>query len=197
MCVCVCVCVWKTFSGFSPIFFSRNDVSGKRFREAEGEASPQSPPAGALLLKKKENNHGPTFSIRLSGSSLSGCARQRHPIAFQSFQDNSPFSFLDFASFLFTFFSCTLGVQACTTGRRSVLPAFSLGRPQGGSDLRCFPICRSVASRVHSRLLRASARSRCAARRRRLAGSGPLLSSAVACELSNVEDQLYDNLYHR
>ena len=56
---------------------------------------------------------------------MSGCARQRHPIAFQSFQYNSPFSFLDFASFLFTFFSCTLGVQACTTGRRSVFPAFS------------------------------------------------------------------------
>ena len=35
--------------------FSREyDASGKRFREAEGEASPQSPPAGALLLKKKE-----------------------------------------------------------------------------------------------------------------------------------------------
>ena len=136
-------------------------------------------------------NHGPTFSIRLSGSSLSGCARQRHPIAFQSFQYNSPFSFLDFASFLFTFFSCTLGVQACTTGRRSVLPAFSLCRPQGGSDLRCFPICRSVASRVHSRFLRGSARSRCAARRRRLAGSGPPLSSAVACELSKIEIQLY------
>ena len=35
--------------------FSREyDASGKRFREAEGEASPQSPPAGALLLKKKK-----------------------------------------------------------------------------------------------------------------------------------------------
>ena len=42
--------------GFPPIFFSRNDVSGKRFREAEGEASPQSPPAGALLLKKKNSS---------------------------------------------------------------------------------------------------------------------------------------------
>ena len=37
--------------------FSRNDASGKRFREAEGEASPQSPPAGALLLKKKEKKY--------------------------------------------------------------------------------------------------------------------------------------------
>ena len=35
--------------------FSREyDASGKRFREAEGEASPQSPPAGALLLQKKK-----------------------------------------------------------------------------------------------------------------------------------------------
>ena len=42
---------------------------------------------------------------------MSGCARQRHPITFQSFQYTSPFSFLDFASFLFTFFSCTLGVR--------------------------------------------------------------------------------------
>ena len=41
-----------TYVFFSTIFFSRNDVSGQRFREAEGEASPQSPPAGALLLKK-------------------------------------------------------------------------------------------------------------------------------------------------
>ena len=39
-----------TYVFFSTIFFSRNDVSGQRFREAEGEASPQSPPAGALLL---------------------------------------------------------------------------------------------------------------------------------------------------
>ena len=38
---------------FFLIFFSRNDVSRKRFREAEGEAFPQSPPAGAFLLKKK------------------------------------------------------------------------------------------------------------------------------------------------
>ena len=45
-----------TYVFFSTIFFSRNDVSGQRFREAEGEASPQSPPAGALLLllQKKE-----------------------------------------------------------------------------------------------------------------------------------------------
>ena len=43
-----------TYVFFSTIFFSRNDVSGQRFREAEGEASPQSPPAGALLLKKKK-----------------------------------------------------------------------------------------------------------------------------------------------
>ena len=44
-----------SFSTFTHVFylFSRNDASGKRFREAEGEASPQSPPAGALLLKKK------------------------------------------------------------------------------------------------------------------------------------------------
>ena len=35
--------------------FSREyDASGKRFGEAEGEASPQSPPAGALLLKKRK-----------------------------------------------------------------------------------------------------------------------------------------------
>ena len=38
---------------FFLIFFSRNDVSRKRFREAEGEASPQSPSAGAFLLKKR------------------------------------------------------------------------------------------------------------------------------------------------
>ena len=33
------------------IFFSRNDISGQCLRGAEGESSPQSPPAGALLLK--------------------------------------------------------------------------------------------------------------------------------------------------
>ena len=33
------------------IFFSRNDVSGQCLRGAEGESSPQSPPAGAFLLK--------------------------------------------------------------------------------------------------------------------------------------------------
>ena len=33
-------------------FFSRNDVFNQRFRGAEGESYPQSPPAGALLLKK-------------------------------------------------------------------------------------------------------------------------------------------------
>ena len=43
-----------TYVFFSTIFFSRNDVSGQRFREAEGEASPQSPPAGALLLLQKK-----------------------------------------------------------------------------------------------------------------------------------------------
>ena len=39
-----------------PLFhiFSRNDVSGQCLRGAEGESSPQSPPAGAFLLKKKE-----------------------------------------------------------------------------------------------------------------------------------------------
>ena len=47
-----------TYVFFSTIFFSRNDVSGQRFREAEGEASPQSPPAGALLLKKKKKKGG-------------------------------------------------------------------------------------------------------------------------------------------
>ena len=36
------------------IFFSRNDVSGQCLRGAEGESSPQSPPAGAFLLKKKK-----------------------------------------------------------------------------------------------------------------------------------------------
>ena len=38
-----------------PLFhiFSRNDVSGQCLRGAEGESSPQSPPAGAFLLKKK------------------------------------------------------------------------------------------------------------------------------------------------
>ena len=35
------------------IFFSRNDIFNQRFRGAEGESYPQSPPAGALLLKKK------------------------------------------------------------------------------------------------------------------------------------------------
>ena len=35
------------------IFFSRNDISGQCLRGAEGESSPQSPPAGAFLLKKK------------------------------------------------------------------------------------------------------------------------------------------------
>ena len=33
------------------IFFSRNDVSGQCLRGAEGESSPQSPPAGAFLQK--------------------------------------------------------------------------------------------------------------------------------------------------
>ena len=47
-----------TYVFFSTIFFSRNDVSGQRFREAEGEASPQSPPAGALLLKKGGKKRG-------------------------------------------------------------------------------------------------------------------------------------------
>ena len=36
------------------IFFSRNDIFNQRFRGAEGESSPQSPPAGAFLLKKKK-----------------------------------------------------------------------------------------------------------------------------------------------
>ena len=35
------------------IFFSRKDVSGQCLRGAEGESSPQSPPAGAFLKKKK------------------------------------------------------------------------------------------------------------------------------------------------
>ena len=39
-----------------PIFFSRNDISGQCLRGAEGESYPQSPPAGALLLKKKKKN---------------------------------------------------------------------------------------------------------------------------------------------
>ena len=36
------------------IFFSRNDVSGQCLRGAEGESSPQSPPAGAFLKKKRK-----------------------------------------------------------------------------------------------------------------------------------------------
>ena len=41
---------------FSRIFFnfSRNDVTGQCLRVAEGQSSPQSPPAGAFLLKKKK-----------------------------------------------------------------------------------------------------------------------------------------------
>ena len=39
------------------IFFSRNDVSGQCLRGAEGESSPQSPPAGAFLHKKKIVNY--------------------------------------------------------------------------------------------------------------------------------------------
>ena len=41
-----------------PLFhiFSRNDVSGQCLRGAEGESSPQSPPAGAFLKKKARNN---------------------------------------------------------------------------------------------------------------------------------------------
>ena len=35
------------------IFFSRNDISGQCLRGAEGESSPQSPPAGAFLQKKR------------------------------------------------------------------------------------------------------------------------------------------------
>ena len=34
--------------------FSRNDVTGQCLRGAEGESSPQSPPAGAFLQKKKK-----------------------------------------------------------------------------------------------------------------------------------------------
>ena len=34
--------------------FSRNDVTGQCLRVAEGESSPQSPPAGAFLLKKEK-----------------------------------------------------------------------------------------------------------------------------------------------
>ena len=36
------------------IFFSRNDFFNQRFRGAEGESYPQSPPAGAFLLKKEK-----------------------------------------------------------------------------------------------------------------------------------------------
>jgi hypothetical protein len=57
-----------TYVFFSTIFFSRNDVSGQRFREAEGEASPQSPPAGALLLKKKEEKKKKIIRVLTPGA---------------------------------------------------------------------------------------------------------------------------------
>ena len=53
----ICISKAGTFLSIHfSIFFSRNDISGQRFRGAEGESSPQSPPAGALLLKKRNSS---------------------------------------------------------------------------------------------------------------------------------------------
>ena len=55
-CSAALTCVFVLREEFAFLFqtFSRSDPLRQRFRGAEGESSPQSPPAGAFLLKKRK-----------------------------------------------------------------------------------------------------------------------------------------------
>ena len=58
-CSAALTCVFVLREEFAFLFqtFSRSDPLRQRFRGAEGESSPQSPPAGAFLLKKRKRKN--------------------------------------------------------------------------------------------------------------------------------------------